>query len=77
MEGKSMTPCREILLFVVPPRNSLVSVSDLKGLFSFYGALQGSEMKRREFLGGTEENSVSRQGVIDLPSRQINDTLLL
>ena len=26
-------------------------------------------------LGGTEENSVSRLGVIDLPSRQINDFL--
>ena len=27
----------------------------------------------RELLGGTEENSVSLIGVIDLPSRQIND----
>ena len=36
-------------------------------------ALQGSESETRELLGGTEENSVTRQGVIDLPPRQIND----
>ena len=36
-------------------------------------ALQGSETEMRELLGGTEESSVSRPGVIDLPSMQIND----
>ena len=36
-------------------------------------ALQGSETETRELLGGTEENSVSPRGVIDLPSRQINE----
>ena len=34
---------------------------------------QGSETETRELLGVTEENSVSRLGIIDLPSRQIND----
>ena len=38
-------------------------------------ALLGFETETRELLGGTEENSVSRRGVIDLPSRQINDFL--
>ena len=33
-------------------------------------ALRGSETETRELLGGTEENSVSRQGVIDLPGGQ-------
>ena len=34
-------------------------------------ASRGSKTETRQLLGGTEENSVSRQGVIDLPSRQI------
>ena len=34
---------------------------------------RGSETETRELLGGTEENSVSQTGVIDLPSRQINE----
>ena len=42
---------------------------------SAHKALQGSETETRELLGGTEENSVSRLAVIDLPSRQINDFL--
>ena len=40
----------------------------LKGAMS---VLLGSETETREFLEGTEENSDSRQGIIDLPSRII------
>ena len=38
-------------------------------------AFQGSKMEGRELLGGTEEKSIIADyvGVIDLPSRQIND----
>ena len=45
----------------------------MKGVVSAQKALLGFETETRELLGGTEENSVSPQGVIDLPSRQIND----
>ena len=38
-------------------------------------AIQGFETKTREFVGATTENSVSLQGVIDLPSMQIDDFL--
>ena len=39
-------------------------------------AQKGSETKTRELPGEAEENSVSRQGVIDLLFRQINDFYL-
>ena len=42
------------------------SQGPLKGAMS---VLLGSETETRELLDGTEENSDSRQGVIDLPSR--------
>ena len=45
----------------------------LKGFLSWHDALQGPETETKELLVGTTENSVSRLGVIDLPSRQIND----
>ena len=48
-----------------------VSRVPLKGAVLAQKALQGSETETRELLGGTTENSVSRQGFIDLPSRQI------
>ena len=40
----------------------------LKGAMS---VLLGSETETRELLDGTEENSDSRQGIIDLPNRII------
>ena len=45
----------------------------LKDAVSAQKALQGSETETRELLGGTEEESFPDEGVIDLPSRQIND----
>ena len=45
----------------------------LKGVASAQKALQGSETETRDLLGGTLDNSVSRQGFIGFPSRQIND----
>ena len=39
----------------------------MKGALSAQKALQGSKTETRELLGGTEENIVSRRGVIDLP----------
>ena len=46
----------------------------MKGFASAQKALQISEMEMRELPGEAEENSVSlTRGVIDLPSRQIND----
>ena len=41
----------------------------LKGVVS----AQGSETETRELLGVTEDKCFSNKGVIDLPSRQIND----
>ena len=36
-------------------------------------ALQGSQTKTRKYMGGTKENNILPiEGVIDLPSRQIN-----
>ena len=38
-------------------------------------ALQGSETETMELLGGPTRRVLSRKGVIDLPSKQINDFL--
>ena len=41
---------------------------------SAHNALQGSEIETRELLGGIELKTVeTRQGVIDVSSKQIND----
>ena len=60
---------------VVPEAMHEVSRGHLKVVVSAQKAIQGSETKTRELLEVTEGNSVSQCGVIDLPSRQINDIL--
>ena len=45
----------------------------MKGAVSAQKALEWPEMETRELLGGTEEKSIPRRGVIDSPFRQVND----
>ena len=65
--------CRSPCISVVPEATHEASRGPKKGAVSAQKALRGSETETRELLGVTEENSVSRLGIIDLPSRQIND----
>ena len=68
-----VAPSRCPCLSVVPEEMYKASWGPLKGSMSAEKALQGSEAETRELLEGTTENSVSPIGVIDLPSRQINE----
>ena len=52
---------------MVPEATHEASRGPEKGAVSAQKALRGSETETRELLGGTEENRVPRQGVIDLP----------
>ena len=47
----------------------------MKGVVSAQKALQGSEIQTRELLEERERIGFPRQGVIDLPSKQINNFL--
>ena len=59
-------PC----FFVVPEATHAANRGPLKGFVSALKALQGSET---ELLGRTEENNISRWGIIDLPSHPIKN----
>ena len=51
--------------------NAQDKLRPFKGTVSVQKALQGSKTETRELLGGTEDNSVSRKGVIDVFCRLI------